>query len=112
MNGDRYEWLITNNFASWRQACFEDDEPVSLVQDRERCHWQDRNFKALRQTGCPVVDQHPKHSPHMNAIEGWWKLLRQRLEVTEPEEFVRPDRYLYICSTASFAVDELLCIRA
>ena len=23
----------------------------------------------------------------MNAIEGWWKLLRQRLEVTEPEEF-------------------------
>jgi len=87
MNGDRYEWLVTNKFASWRQACFEDDEPVSLVQDRERCLWQDRNFKALRQTGCPVVDQHPKHSPDMNAIEGWWKLLRQRLEVTEPEEF-------------------------
>jgi transposase len=86
MNGDRYEWLVTNKFASWRQACFEDDEPVSLVQDRERCLWQERNLKALRQTGCPAVD-HPKHSPDLNAIEGWWKLLRQRLEVTEPEEF-------------------------
>ena len=26
----------------------------------------------------------PKHSPDLNAIEGWWQRLRQRLEVTTP----------------------------
>ena len=29
----------------------------------------------------------PKHSPDLNAIEGFWKMLKQRLESTEPEAF-------------------------
>ena len=33
-----------------------------------------------------VVEEHPKYSPDLNAIEGWWRVLRERLEQTEPEE--------------------------
>ena len=29
----------------------------------------------------------PKRSPDLNAIEGWWKRLRQRLMDTEPTTF-------------------------
>ena len=41
MNGDTYEWLATERFAAWRRACFDDDSAVRLVQDHERCLWQD-----------------------------------------------------------------------
>jgi len=87
MNGDRYEWLVNRKMAGWRAACFGDDEPVHFVQDHERCLWQERNLVALRRAGCLVVSMYPKHSPDMNAIEGWWKVLRGRLADTEPPDF-------------------------
>ena len=34
-----------------------------------------------------MVDTHPKYSPDLNAIEGWWATLRARLEETAPAEF-------------------------
>ena len=34
-----------------------------------------------------VVSAFPKSSPDLNAIEGWWKRLRQQLIETEPEAF-------------------------
>ena len=85
MNGDRYEDLINSRFAKWRRNCFGDDEPVHLIQDWERCLWQDRNVKALRVAGCPVLQNYPKCSPDLNAIEGWWHRIRQRLEKFSPE---------------------------
>ena len=49
---------------------------------------------ALRQAGCPVVKKCPKHFPALNAIEGWWRVLRERLEMTAPEEMETRARFL------------------
>jgi len=87
MNGERYGNLIASKFAQWRRDCFGDDDPCHLVQDHEKCLWQPRNLLALRRAGCPVVANFPKSSPDLNAIEGMWGVLRQRLEATEPREF-------------------------
>ena len=40
----------------------------------------------MREAGCTVVQDFPKSSPDLNAIDGAWHLLRQRLEQTEPDE--------------------------
>jgi hypothetical protein len=85
MTGERYEQLINTKFAVWRRACFADSAPCHLVQDHEKCLWQPQNLDALRRAGCPVVSGHPKSSPDLNAIEGVWRLLKERLEATEPE---------------------------
>ena len=87
MTGDRYEWLIQSKFAEWRESCFSNGSPVRLVQDHERCLWQSRNLTAMRKAGCDVVENFPKHSPDLNAIEGQWRVLRVRLEATAPTEF-------------------------
>ena len=55
MNGDLYEWLVSDRFATWRKACFGDDGSVHLVQDHEKCLWQD-----------PVAD-HPSPSSEIEA---------------------------------------------
>ena len=87
MHGECYHHLISHRFAEWRRACFGDDANVHLVQGHEKCLWQARNLDALRAAGCVVVEDHPKYSPDLNAIEGWWRVLRERLEQTEPAEF-------------------------
>eukprot|EP00973_Karenia_brevis_P047843 6640502-Karenia_brevis.AAC.1 len=94
MNGTHYNWLVTTKFAQWREACFPDGQPVRLVQDHEKCLWQVRNLEALKAAGCPVVESYPKHSPDLNAIEGWWKELRERLRVTEPESFETREEFI------------------
>ena len=94
MNGDRYEWLVANKVPMWRRACFEDDEPVHLVQDHEKCLWQERNLLALRRAGCPVVACYPNQSPDLNAIEGWWKVLRDRPDLTAPEEIESREEFV------------------
>ena len=85
MNGDRYNDLVTTKFAQWRRQCFGDNQNCHLVQDHERCLWQDKNLEALSAAGCPVVKDFPKSSPDLNAIEGVWHLLKARLLKSEPE---------------------------
>ena len=87
MNGARYHELIKKKFAAWRRECFGDDLRVVLVQDHERCLWQDRNVKALRAAGCDVEWDFPPSSPDLNAIESWWCRLRSKLLESEPAEF-------------------------
>ena len=43
-------------------------------------------MKAERDAGFSTVKQHPKLSPDLNAIEGWWSVLQQRLSLTAPAE--------------------------
>ena len=95
MTGDRYAWLISVHFANWPRACFDDDDCVHLVQDHERCLWQERNLDALRKVKCPVVRNFPKYSSDLNAIENWWAALRERLEATAPEEM--EERADFVC---------------
>ena len=81
--------------ATWRRALFNDDEAVHLVQDHEKCLWQPRNITALRKAGYTVVENFPRCSPDLNAIEGWWKVLRYRLGMTAPTEF--ETREVFLC---------------
>ena len=49
---------------------------------------------AVEKACCPMIETYPKHSPDLNAIEGVWALLRQRLTSTEPEEVETRERFL------------------
>ena len=84
MNGERYKYMIDRFFAQWRRDSFGDDRPVNLVQDHEKCLWKAENVLALRKSGCNLLKNFPKHSPDLNAIEGFWNLLRIRLQDTAP----------------------------
>ena len=89
-----YGWLIDKKFATWRRNCFGGDGPVLLVQDHERCLWHESNLAALAAAGCLVVKQFPKCSPDLNAIEGWWHRLRQRMEETAPNALETRSQFL------------------
>ena len=54
--------------------------------------WHDSNAKALREAGFSLVKNFPKRSPDLNAIEGWWRRLKQKLETNAPAHSeTRPD---------------------
>ena len=78
MNTQRYGNLIESKFAKWRRACFGDDDEVKLVQDFESCLWAKTNLAKLESIGFHVLDNFPKSSPDLNAIEGVWKMLKER----------------------------------
>ena len=59
---------------------------MHLIQDHERCLWNERSLDALKAAGFSVVENFPVSSPDLNAIEGWWNRLRMRLDDTAPEE--------------------------
>ena len=84
MTGRRYQQLVDRDFAAWRQQCFGDDRRAFLVQDHEKCLWTPTSLTALKQAGFDVLQNFPKSSPDLNAIEGWWHRLRNRLEITAP----------------------------
>ena len=81
-----YAKLVERDFAQWRRNCFGDDARAYLVQDHEKCLWADTCLSALKDAGFDVLHNFPKSSPDLNAIEGWWHRLRQRLESTAPSE--------------------------
>ena len=87
MNGNRYQELVNSKFSVWRRNCFGDDLDCKLVQDHERCLWREDNLNALKFAGCSAVDQFPKSSPDLNAIEGIWQMLKARMLSSEPETF-------------------------
>ena len=82
-----------NTFADWRRKCFlRASGRANLVQDHKRCLWHDSNVKALREAGFSVVKNFHKCSPDLNAIEGWWRRLKQKLETNAPAHSeTRPD---------------------
>ena len=48
----------------------------------------------MRVAGCPAVKNFPKCSPDLNAIEGQWRVLRERLEERAPEDMETRDSFL------------------
>ena len=64
------------------------------MQDYEKCLWTADNQEALRKAGFDVLKQHTKYSPDLNAIEGWWKRLRERLDATAPTECETREEFL------------------
>ena len=51
-------------------------------------------FYVLRVAGCPVVANFPKCSPDLNAIEGQWRVLRERLEARAPDDMETRESFL------------------
>ena len=92
MTGARYNYFVRTFLAKWRRKCypnFPKDEKVPLIKDFERFLRWDKtkefdNMQAERDAGFSTVKQHPKVSPDLNAIEGWWKVLQERLSLTAP----------------------------
>ena len=82
----RYVDLVSTHFAEWRRKCFNDDGVVRLVQDHEWCLWNAKSLAALKKAGFSVLEDYPKSSPDLNAIEGWWHRLKVRLNETAPTE--------------------------
>ena len=86
MTAARYQKLVAADFAAWRQRCFGDDGRAFLVQDHEKCLWTAKSLDALKAAGFDVLQNFPKSSPDLNAIEGWWHRLRERLEASAPTD--------------------------
>lgn len=87
MNTKRYGKLVRQKFAKWRVSAFRSKAVrPHLVQDHEGCLWKDANLKALSKAGFHVLKNYPKCSPDLNAIEGWWRRLRQLLNDTAPAD--------------------------
>ena len=92
MTGARYNSMVSALFAKWRRSCdprFPKDAKIPLFKDYERfLRWgmgkSHNNLKAERDSGFQTVKQYPKCSPDLNAIDGWWDLLQQRLNLTAP----------------------------
>ena len=92
MTGARYNYFVKTFFAKWRRTCyptFPKGAKVPLIKDFEKfLRWDHTkpfdNMKAERDAGFDTVKQHPKLSPDFNAIEGWWRVLQQRLSLTAP----------------------------
>lgn len=86
MNGPIFRAMMTRYANKWKKACFGSCVPlhIPLVQDHERCLWQEKSLKTLRQHGLSVEKSFPKSSPDLNAIEGVWAMLRKRLDESAP----------------------------
>ena len=100
MTGARYNHLVKTFLAKWKRKCyptFPKGEKVPLIKDFEKfLRWgsdkQFDNMKAERDAGFETVKKHPKLSPDLNAIEGWWRVLQQRLQLSAPTSLEsRPD---------------------
>ena len=94
MNGTRYNILVKQKFATWRRQCFGSESPIHLVQDHEKCLWQERNKEAIKKAGLVLEESFPVNSPDLNVIENWWHRLRQRLEDNAPEGFEDRQQFL------------------
>lgn len=96
MNGPTYREMMTANVASWKRACWPSRKPAVLqvIQDHERCLWQEESLKCLKDLGVPALSRYPKSSPDLNAIEEVWALLRTYLEERAPEGLERRQDFL------------------
>jgi len=95
---------------SWARACFHGRLPrgVQVVQDHERCLWQEKSLECLEALGLPVLENFPKCSPDLNAIEGMWHLLRQRLDSQAPaERETRPEFLIRLRRTVAWLNENL-----
>ena len=77
--------MVARHAARWIRRCWRRRPArVVLVQDHERCLWQDDSLQCLKTEGLHVLRTFPKSSPDLNAIEGVWGLLRDYLESNSP----------------------------
>lgn len=87
MNGRRYRSMLKTKAKKWLRHSYGRRVPstLHLVKDGETCLWTDDALKAECAVGLQTFRRHPKYSPDLNAIEGFWGRLRQLLDDRAPE---------------------------
>jgi len=86
MNGVSFRKMMFDHAPQWKKRCWGNRAPavLHLVQDHERCLWQEESLKCLASLGMPALSRFPVNSPDLNAIEEVWSLLRRYLEERAP----------------------------
>ena len=59
-------------------------ETAFFVQDHERCLWCSEPRLAMKEQGLTLLEDYPKCSQDLNAIEVAWREVRNRFAETEP----------------------------
>ena len=80
MNRWWYSWIVEHCFPNWLGEC------THIVQDFETCLRCEEPLAAMRKIGVELVEDYPKCSQDLNAIENAWKLLKDRLYDTLPTQ--------------------------
>ena len=65
-----------------------------VVCDYEGCLRSDVALHALSKTSLKLVDPYPKVSQDFNAIENVWKILKDRLQQTQPAHLESRDQFI------------------
>ena len=94
MNRWWYEWIVSHKFPEWLRKAAMGDRGVFLIQDHEKCLWTEEPRCALREQGIHLLEQYPKCSQDLNAIEAAWREVRARLAATEPGHMESRDRFV------------------
>ena len=75
-----YAWIVQRYFPQWLDGCNQ------IIQDYEACLRCTEPLDEFRKLNVQVVKDYPKCSQDLNAIENAWKLLRDRLDQTQPAQ--------------------------
>ena len=84
MTMKRYAWLVEHKFAEWVTDAWGTEGHAFLVQDHERCLWGARPKEAMRAEDIRLLENFPRSSQDLNAIETAWREVRGRLDATQP----------------------------
>ena len=126
MNRWWYAWLVERRFPQW----LEGTECITIVQDYEKCLRCDEPLAAMQTIGVALLEEHPKYSQDLSAIENAWRELRDRLAQTMPpwlesrDDFIvrlryavtwlnanRHDQLLKFCTNQKERAKDVLALR-
>jgi hypothetical protein len=87
MNTAWYIWLIEHKFRPWLDGAFARRTKVFLVQDHERCLWNEESVDAMEEENIELLENFPTSSQDLNPIEVAWREVKSRLDATLPTNF-------------------------
>ena len=94
MTMKRYAWLVEHKFAEWVTDAWDTEGHAFLVQDHERCLWGAGPKEAMRTEGIRLLENFPRSSQDLNAIETAWREVRARLDATLPRGLETREAFL------------------
>ena len=90
----QYVKVIEKNFVGWIKDAFWKGCTTYLVQDHERSLWNDKCKVAFKKANIQLLENYPKSSQDLNAIEVAWRELKARLYETAPTKLEKRTNFL------------------